>query len=249
MNALHPDRERSSLRPALLDVQSLEVSYGAIRALHRVSFALREGEWLSVLGANGAGKSTLLKAISGIVTPRNGVIEYASQPLGTLPIEARARLGIRLVPEGRGVLQTLSVEENLGLGLWARPKAEFRSILEQAFDLFPRLKERRAQEARTLSGGEQQMLAIARAWSARPKLLLLDEPSLGLAPQWTARIFEALARLQQAGASILLVEQNARLALRHSERALVLKDGNVIREGSAQALAADPDLARAYLGS
>ena len=236
-----------------LKIRSLSVRYGAVAALRRIDLDLDEGEIVAVLGANGAGKSTLLKTISGIEKAESGTIEYDATDLFSVPPHNLVRLGIAHVPEGRRVFATLSVEENLRLGVHAlrdrSAGAEYEKTREYCFALFPILKERRKQLAGTLSGGEQQMLAIARALVAKPKLLLLDEPSLGLAPIVMKEIFKTIAAIRkEEGLSILLVEQNARQALAVADRALILELGSIVMSGTAAELANDENLKAAYLG-
>ncbi|KYG68480.1 ABC transporter ATP-binding protein [Bdellovibrio bacteriovorus] len=232
----------------LLTVENLEVFYGSIQALKGVSFYVNEGEVVSLIGANGAGKTTTLRAISGLV-PVQGQISFANQNLTKVPTHKRVNLGIAQSPEGRGVFPQMSVYENLEMGAYARSdKAQVKADLEMCFDLFPRLKERVAQMAGTLSGGEQQMLAISRALMCKPKLLLLDEPSLGLAPLIVAQIFEIVKKLNKEGMTILLVEQNARMALKISHRAYVLETGRVVMQDSAQNLLNNDEVRKSYLG-
>jgi branched-chain amino acid transport system ATP-binding protein len=234
---------------ALLSVRNLCVNYGGIQALQGVSFDVHPGEVVSLIGANGAGKSTTLRAISRIVKAKSGLIRYAGQDLLTLRPEQVVRSGIAHSPEGRRVLTRLSIEDNLELGAYVRSdKPAIRHDLEEQFNLFPRLRERRTQLAGTLSGGEQQMLAIARALMSRPKLLLLDEPSLGLAPIIVLEIFSIIDDLRAKGVTILLIEQNANLALSRSDRAYVLETGRVLFQGNANALREDQRVREAYLG-
>ncbi|RYZ67444.1 MAG: ABC transporter ATP-binding protein [Proteobacteria bacterium] len=237
-------------RKSLLSVKNLSVRYGAIQALKQVSFELFEGEILCLLGANGAGKTTLLKALSGSLTPHEGDIYFDGGPLLPLPTEKRAQQGLIHVPEGRGIFLNLTVEENLDLGAWTKKytPAQFQAKLEEVFGLFPRLKERLKQNSGTLSGGEQQMLAIGRAWMAEPKVLLLDEPSLGLAPQLIDKIFEIISTLRDRGATILLVEQNAEQALSIGSRGILLETGSVRLQGEAQALLNSEEMRKSYLG-
>src|ERR671932_1692788 len=232
---------------ALLELRDVEARYGQIRALHGVSLRVDAGEIVSVLGANGAGKTTTLRAISGTVR-RGGEIVLAGEPLRRRAPEAIARLGVAHVPEGRGTFAELSVWENLRLGAYAR-RGPLDEDAERVFAFFPRLRERRDQQAGTLSGGEQQMLALGRAMMARPRLLLLDEPSLGLAPLVVQEIFEALRRMnEQDGLTVLVVEQNANLALDASARAYVLESGRVAVAGSSDELRKDESVRRSYLG-
>lgn len=233
----------------MLIVRDLCVNYGAIKALHGVSLRVERGEIVTLIGSNGAGKSTTLRAISGLVRCASGVIEYEGRPLARLAPHEIVRMGIAQAPEGRGIFANLSVEENLDIGAYARTDHD-QILLDRtwALELFPRLKERLRQSAGTLSGGEQQMLAIARALLARPKLLLLDEPSLGLAPQIVQTIFKIIREINAKGTTILLVEQNAHMALKVANRAYVLEVGRVAMEGSAEKLAASDEVRKAYLG-
>ena len=236
--------------PALLEIQNLEVSYGAIQALRGVSLEVQAGQVVALIGANGAGKTTTLRAVSGMVRASKGSqLTFDGQPIGKLkPNELLAR-GLAHAPEGRGIFLNLTVLENLDLGAFLRrDTAAIDADRERLFGIFPRLKERASQVAGTLSGGEQQMLAIARALMSRPRLLLLDEPSLGLAPQVTQLIFQTLAEVNRQGVSLLLVEQNAALALQLAHRAYVLETGEVTMRGTGQELLASPDVRKAYLG-
>ncbi len=227
----------------LLEVEELRVRYGAVEAVHGVSFAVNAGEVTALIGANGAGKSSTLAAISGLV-PSGGRIRFDGRDIGGAPPHAIVRAGVVHVPEGREILAQMTVEENLLMGLRGRD----RSDLGSAYERFPILRERRALLAGTLSGGEQQMLAIARALLARPRLLLLDEPSLGLAPLIVKRVFDTLANLKGQGVTILLVEQNAWRALRLADRAYVMELGRIVMRGSGQELLRDEGVARTYLG-
>ncbi|HWP41038.1 MAG TPA: ABC transporter ATP-binding protein [Tepidisphaeraceae bacterium] len=233
----------------MLRIDNLCVNYGAIEALHGVSLQIAGGQIVTLIGANGAGKTTLLKAISGLVRPAAGTIHLDGQLLcGLRPDQIVAR-GICHVPEGRQVFANLTVEENLLLGAYQRrSRREIAQSFEQCCALFPVLAERRHQKAGTLSGGEQQMLAIARALMARPSLLLLDEPSLGLAPLIVRRIFQIIREINAAGTTVFLVEQNAHMALSIAHRGYVLQTGQVIKSDSAQNLLEDPDVKKAYLG-
>ncbi|MGZ3770176.1 MAG: ABC transporter ATP-binding protein [Bdellovibrio sp.] len=234
---------------SLLKVENLEVFYGSIQALKGISFEVNSGEIVSLIGANGAGKTTTLRAISGLVSAKEGSISFNGQNLSNVPIYKRVSLGIAQSPEGRGVFPQMSVHENLEMGAYSRTdSAEIKKDLEMCFQLFPRLKERVWQMAGTLSGGEQQMLAICRALMCKPKMLLLDEPSLGLAPIIVAQIFEIVKKLNQEGMTILLVEQNARMALKISHRAYVLETGKIVMKDSAQNLLANDEVRKAYLG-
>jgi len=233
----------------LLEIQDLTVTYGGIQALRGVSLHVDEGEIVTIIGANGAGKSSLLNAISGIVHYRSGEIRYQGNRLPDKAYQVVAR-GIAQVPEGRQVFANLTVEENLGLGAYLRKDAAgVRDSLEQVFQRFPRLKERRGQYAGSLSGGEQQMLVIGRGLMANPKVMLLDEPSLGLAPLLVNEIFDIIRSINQSGTTLLLVEQNAHKALAVGTRAYVLETGTIIREGSGEALLKDPAVQEAYLGT
>jgi branched-chain amino acid transport system ATP-binding protein len=234
----------------MLAVDDVVTTYGAVRALDGVSMEVSEGTITAVLGANGAGKTTLLRTINGLVRPRSGRITVDGRDLGRTPVEAVVQLGVAHVPEGRGVITELTVDENLRLGaLWRRNRGEAQASLLEMFDLFPPLAERRQRSADTLSGGERQMLAVARALMSRPRLLLLDEPSLGLAPRVTAQIMAALRTLRdEQSLTVVLVEQNARSALSVADQAVVLNLGRVVASGAADELAADEKLRHAYLG-
>lgn len=233
---------------SLLEITDLEVAYGQIQALKGISLEVAEGEVVAMLGANGAGKTTLMRTLSGLIPPKAGRIVYRGEEITHLGADRIVRLGIAQSPEGRRVFGTLTVAENLGLGAYTRPGDEVEASREQVYELFPRLYERRAQLAGTLSGGEQQMLAIGRALMARPRLLLLDEPSLGLAPLLVKGIFKALQDIRDTGVTILLVEQNARMALRLADRGYVLEVGTIVHEDGAAALLASPEVQAAYLG-
>lgn len=234
----------------ILEVQDLHVYYGHVHALKGVSFHVRPGEIVALLGANGAGKSTTLRAISGLVRPRQGDIRWQGRSLRNVPAHAIVSLGVSHAPEGRKVFSTLTVEENLNLGAYTRrrDRDEVARNKERVFALFPRLAERRHQLAGTLSGGEQQMLAIGRALMSSPRLLLLDEPSLGLAPLLVRAIFQTIREINQQGVTILLVEQNVRAALQLAHRAYVLETGRLALEGAAEELRRDPRVRKAYLG-
>jgi branched-chain amino acid transport system ATP-binding protein len=234
---------------ALLTLESVDVFYGAIHALRNVSLTVRPGEVVTLIGANGAGKSTTLRAISGLLAPRQGRVIFAGDDIGGIPAHQLVSRGISMAPEGRGIFANLTVLENLEMGAYlVRKPVQIREDVERGCTLFPRLKERIKQRAGTLSGGEQQMLAIARALMSRPRLLLLDEPSLGLAPIVCQTIFSTIASIQAAGTTVLLVEQNAKAALKYSDRAYVLETGEVILEGTAADIAANPRVREAYLG-
>jgi branched-chain amino acid transport system ATP-binding protein len=232
----------------ILEVRDLTVSYGAIGAVKGVSLVLSEGEIVTLIGANGAGKTTTLRAIMGLVPPAAGEVRYQGESTRTVPTHRLVRQGLVLVPEGRIVFANLSVQENLEMGAYARRDRGIGADFEKVFTLFPRLKERRKQTAGTLSGGEQQMLAIGRALMSKPRVLLLDEPSLGLAPIVVHAIFEAIEEIHRAGVPVLLVEQNANAALRHSKRAYVLETGCVALEGTSAEVASNPKVKEAYLG-
>jgi branched-chain amino acid transport system ATP-binding protein len=233
----------------LLTVENLCVDYGAVQALRDVSFRIGKGEIVSLIGANGAGKSTTLRALSGVVRPSSGRILHEGRPVAGLPPHRIVRLGIAHVPEGRGVFANMTVRENLEMGAYARAsRAEAEESFGRVFGLFPRLSERASQPAGTLSGGEQQMLAIGRAMVQRPDLLLLDEPSMGLAPLLVDEIFRLVAEINRAGTTILLVEQNANMALSVANRAYVLETGRIVLSGSAEELRENPKVREAYLG-
>jgi len=235
---------------AVLEARGLSYAYAPGQwAVRAVDLQIRRGTRMALLGANGAGKSTKLKTISGLLRPKRGEVRYEGQPLHTLAPNQIVRLGISHCPEGRRIFGGLSVEENLRLGaVQRRDSTAVRSDIERMYTLFPRLKDRRNQAGGTLSGGEQQMLAISRALMSRPKVLLLDEPSLGLAPLLVETIFATIAQLKRAQTTILLVEQNAAQALRRSDRAYILETGNVTRDGTAADLLADDSVRAAYLG-
>jgi branched-chain amino acid transport system ATP-binding protein len=234
----------------MLAVDDVVTAYGAVRALDGVTVDVPERSITAILGANGAGKTTLLRTVNGLVKPRSGRITFDGHDLVHTKVEDVVRLGIGHVPEGRGVITELTVEENLRLGsLWRRERDRTQASLDEMYRLFPRLAERRSQPADTLSGGERQMLAVARALMSRPRLLLLDEPSLGLAPRVTAQIMATLRRLRdEQGLTVVLVEQNARSALSVADAAVVLNLGRVVVSGPAAELAADEQLRHAYLG-
>ncbi|MDR3435068.1 ABC transporter ATP-binding protein [Telmatospirillum sp.] len=233
---------------SLLVIQDLVVSYGQIEALKGVSLAVETGEVVAILGANGAGKTTLMRAISGLLPKRQGSIRFDGVDITRTSADRIVRLGIAQSPEGRRVFGTLTVEENLTLGGFTRSAPEIRQSLGAVFGMFPRLAERRDQLAGTLSGGEQQMLAIGRALLAKPKLLLLDEPSLGLAPIMVQSIFRSLREIAATGVTILIVEQNVRLALKLADRGYVLEVGRIVHADSAANLLASPEVQAAYLG-
>ena len=232
----------------MLEVRELHVSYGEIRALRGVSFEVRQGEIVTLLGSNGAGKTTTLRALSGLLHPRQGNILFQGQSLLGLASHAIVHQGITHVPEGRRIFNRLTVLENLEMGAFTRRDAGVREDMDRVFSIFPRLQERRAQVAGTLSGGEQQMLAIGRALMARPTLLLLDEPSMGLAPVLVEQIFATIDSINRQGTTILLVEQNAAMALSIAHRGYVLETGAVVLSGTAAQLGENADVRRAYLG-
>lgn len=233
----------------MLKVDQIDVFYGNIHALKEVSLDVRQGEIVTLIGANGAGKSTLLKALSGLLKPKQGKIEYLGQSITDMQAQAIVQTGISHVPEGRRVFANMSVEENLELGAYLRKdKAGIRQDMQKVYERFPRLLERRSQLSGTLSGGEQQMLAMGRALMARPKLLLLDEPSMGLAPLLVKTIFQIIEEINRDGTTILLVEQNANMALSIAHRAYVIETGRVVLSGSAAELQASEQVKMAYLG-
>jgi branched-chain amino acid transport system ATP-binding protein len=233
----------------MLAVENLSVNYGAIRALHQVSCRVEQGEIVALIGANGAGKTTILNTISGIVPSINGSVSFEGQEITRMAAHLIVRKGICQVPEGRRVFARMSVQENLEMGGFIlSSKADITAGIERAFTLFPRLAERRKQAARTLSGGEQQMLAMGRALMSNPRLLLLDEPSMGLAPMLVEKIFEIVVEINKTGTTIMLVEQNASMALSIAHRAYVLETGEVVLSGNAKELAENPEVRKAYLG-
>jgi branched-chain amino acid transport system ATP-binding protein len=233
----------------MLTLENVNVYYGAIHALRKISLTVNKGEVVTLIGANGAGKSTTLRAITGLLRPRSGRVLFEGQDVTGMATHTLVAKGISMSPEGRGVFANLTVLENLEMGAYlTKDKATVKRDLGRVFALFPRLKERTKQGAGTLSGGEQQMLAMARALMSRPKLLLLDEPSLGLAPIMCRTIFSTIDEIKAAGTTVLLVEQNASAALKHSDRGYVLETGEVILEGSAARIAGDPRVREAYLG-
>jgi branched-chain amino acid transport system ATP-binding protein len=234
---------------AFLDVEDIHTYYGNIQALKGITIEVNEGECVTLIGANGAGKSTTLRSISGLTPPRSGSIRFDGREIGQLPPQEIVGLGICQSPEGRKCFQRMTVRENLELGAYLRrDHAGIREDLDRVYDLFPRLKEREIQKAGTMSGGEQQMLAIGRALMGKPKLLLLDEPSMGIAPILVERIYETIAEINQQGTTILLVEQNANFALDVSKRAYVLETGTVTISDDSDNLRTNPDVQKAYLG-
>ena len=235
----------------ILEVEDLCVSYGKVEALHHVSIKVGEGRIVTVIGPNGAGKTTLLSSIMGLLSRTRGMVRFQGHEQGDIEVEQMVALGINLVPESRALFGEMSVEDNLLLGAFMRRRMGHRDheqTMDEVFRIFPRLKERRAQHAGTLSGGERQMLAVARALMAKPKLLMLDEPSLGLAPLIVREIFRVIADLKRTGVSILLIEQNARAALQVADYAYVLETGEIALEGPSDQLIDDPKVIESYLG-
>jgi branched-chain amino acid transport system ATP-binding protein len=234
---------------ALLSVRNLTVAYGGIQAVRGLSLDVAAGEMVCLIGANGAGKTTTLKALSGLVAPKSGQVQFDGQSIDGLPAHFIARRGLALVPEGRGVFPRMSVAENLMMGAYARDdRVEISRDLDRVYRLLPRLTERRTQLAGLLSGGEQQMLALGRAMMARPRLLLLDEPSMGLAPLMVQAVFDIIRQIAATGVAVLLIEQNAHLALKTCARGYVLETGAITLSGVAEDLAANPAVRQAYLG-
>jgi branched-chain amino acid transport system ATP-binding protein len=234
---------------AMLELDDVHTYYGNIEALKGISLEVEEGEIVTLIGSNGAGKSTTLRSISGLTPPRVGSIKFKGKDIGETPPQEIVRLGISLSPEGRKIFPRMSVRENLDLGAYLRRDADVQSDLDRVFDLFPRLKEREKQKAGTMSGGEQQMLAMGRALMARPQVLLLDEPSMGLAPVLVERIYETVEEINKQGTTILLVEQNANFALGVSNRAYVLEVGTITLSDDSEKLRENPEVQRAYLGA
>ncbi len=232
----------------ILDVKDLNVYYGAIHAVKDISFHVEEGEIVTLIGANGAGKSTTLQTVSGLLHARTGSIEFMGKPIHGVPAHKLVAQGLAQVPEGRRVFAQMTVEENLEMGAFTQPGSTVGPNLEKVYEQFPRLKERRRQVAGTLSGGEQQMLAMGRALMSSPKLLMMDEPSMGLAPILVEQIFDIIKSLHRAGTTILLVEQNARMALSVADRGYVLETGRVTLTGPGKTLLADETVKKAYLG-
>ena len=234
---------------ALLEVKDLNVYYGMIHAIKGVSFVVNEGEVIALIGANGAGKTTILHTISGLIAPRSGSIHFEDTEITKIPAHKIVSMGMAQVPEGRRVFAQMSVLQNLRMGAYTRTdKAEIEQSLELVFRRFPRLNERKSQPAGTLSGGEQQMLAMGRALMSHPKIILMDEPSMGLSPILVNEIFDIIRSLNEGGTTVLLVEQNARKALQIANRAYVLETGNIVTEGPAQELMNDDAIKKAYLG-
>ncbi len=233
----------------MLEVSGLRVSYGGINAVKGIDFAVRAGEMVTLIGANGAGKTTTLKALTGLLRPVAGAVRYNGEDIVAVPVYQRVKMGIALVPEGRGIFPRLTVEENLDMGGYVRNDvAAIRADRDHVYALFPRLAERRRQTGGTLSGGEQQMLAIGRAMMSRPRLFLLDDPSMGWAPLMVQKIFATIRAIAAEGVTIMLVEQNARLALEVCQRGYVMESGEITLHDNAQALLANPQVRRAYLG-
>ena len=233
---------------AMLSVNDLNVYYGSIHAVKGVSFEVEEGEIVTLIGANGAGKSTLLNTVAGLLKPRTGSIEFEGQSLLGVPAHKMVTRGIALCPEGRRIFQDLTVRENLEMGAFTRTEDEATEMRRVVYERFPRLKERRNQRAGTLSGGEQQMLAMGRALMSKPKVMMLDEPSMGLAPILVQEIFDIVKAFNEMGTTVLLVEQNARMALSVADRGYVLETGRVVKTGTGAELLDDDDVRRAYLG-
>lgn len=234
---------------AMLEVKNLEVYYGVICALKGISFEVNEGEIVSLIGANGAGKTTMMQSVVGLIPKRNGTVIFDGQDITRMPCHKVVQLGMTQVPEGRRIFQELSVYENLMMGAYTvKDQQKFKAELEKIYDLFPRLAERRNQIAGTLSGGEQQMLAMSRALMINPKLLMLDEPSMGLAPILVDQIFDIIKQLHKQGTTILLVEQNASKALEIADRAYVLETGSITTTGTGAELASSDEVRKAYLG-
>ena len=232
----------------MLNVNDINVYYGAIHAIKGVSFQVNDGEVVTLIGANGAGKSTTLNTVCGLLRSRTGSVEFLGQDLAGIPAHKLVERGLAHVPEGRRIFQHMTVEENLEMGAYTQPRSSVDPNLERVFEQFPRLKERRRQVAGTLSGGEQQMLAMGRGLMSDPKLLMLDEPSMGLAPILVEQIFDIIKRLHQAGTTILLVEQNARMALSVADRGYVLETGKIVATGTGDELLHDEAVKKAYLG-
>ena len=232
----------------MLKAEDLNVYYGPIHAVKGVSFEVKEGEIVTLIGANGAGKSTTLKTVSGLMRSRGGRIEFMDKSIASTPAHKIVELGLAHVPEGRRIFTRMTVEENLDMGAFIKKNANVEQDKERVFEQFPRLKERRRQIAGTLSGGEQQMLAMGRALMSSPKLLMLDEPSMGLAPILVEQVFEIITRLHKAGTTILLVEQNAEMALSIADRAYVMETGRITLSGTGEELAASEEVQKAYLG-
>ena len=238
-----------TIKLPLLKVNDIHVYYGAIHAIKGISLEVNEGEIVTLIGANGAGKSTTLNTIAGLLKPRQGSIAFAGMPVDGTAASKMVYKGLSLCPEGRRVFQQLTVKENLEMGAFSRPNEEIEGSLERVYGFFPRLKEREKQVAGTLSGGEQQMLAMGRALMSKPRLMMLDEPSMGLAPILVEQIFDIIRGMNEAGTTILLVEQNAQMALSVANRAYVMETGRITMEGDANELMHDDNVRKAYLGS
>jgi branched-chain amino acid transport system ATP-binding protein len=241
-------REQPASRESLLELDDIHVFYGNIEALKGVSIRVDRGEIVTLIGSNGAGKSTTLRAISGTHRPRTGAVRLEGQPIHELPAHEIVTLGVAHSPEGRKVFSRMTVYENLQMGAFSRRGERIDDDVTRVYDLFPRLRERRSQKAGTMSGGEQQMLAIGRALMAHPKILLLDEPSMGLSPILTEQIFQIIHEINAQGTTVLLVEQNAQMALNTAHRGYVIQTGKILLEDTAANLAADPQVRQAYLG-
>ncbi|TAG27365.1 MAG: ABC transporter ATP-binding protein [Burkholderiales bacterium] len=239
----------TSNKPILLKISGLKVAYGGIQAVKGVDLEVREGELVTLIGSNGAGKTTTMKAITGGLKPNEGTVEYLGKNIAGLGAWDLVKTGLAMVPEGRGVFSRMTITENLQMGAYTRSdKAEIAAGIERAFATFPRLKERKDQLAGTMSGGEQQMLAMARALMSQPKVLLLDEPSMGLSPIMVAKIFEVVKEVSSQGVTVLLVEQNAKLALQAADRGYVMDSGLITMSGDAKKMLNDPKVRAAYLG-
>jgi len=234
---------------ALLEIKDMSVHYGRIQALDRVSISVDEGEIVSLIGANGAGKTTTMRAIAGLLPLSKGTITFEGKDITKVPGHRRVKQGISLTPEGRGIFPAMTVRENLDMGAYGRTdKAGIKEDLDRVFDLFPRVKERSTQKGGTMSGGEQQMLAIGRALMSRPKVLLLDEPSMGLAPQFIRQVFKIIKQVNEQGTTVLVVEQNANQALSLADKAYVLETGEITHTGTGRELLTNPAIKEAYLG-
>lgn len=233
----------------MLKVENINVYYGNIHAVKDVSFEIKEGEIVTLIGANGAGKSTILQTVSGLLRSKTGSITFLGNDISKVPADKIVSMGIAHVPEGRRIFQQMTVEENLDMGAYTRPSSETNASLENVYARFPRLKERRKQIAGTLSGGEQQMLAMGRAMMSKPKLLMLDEPSMGLAPILVDEVFDIIKEFHKSGTTVLLVEQNAQMALSIADRAYVLESGRTTVSGTGAELAASEEIKKAYLGA
>ena len=236
-------------KPPLLKVNGIHVYYGAIHAIKGISLEVNEGEIVTLIGANGAGKSTTLNTIAGLLKPRQGSIAFAGMPVDGTSASKMVYKGLSLCPEGRRIFQQMTVKENLEMGAFSRPNEEIAASIDRVYSFFPRLKEREKQVAGTLSGGEQQMLAMGRALMSKPRLMMLDEPSMGLAPILVEQIFDIIREMNAAGTTILLVEQNAQMALSVANRAYVMETGRITMEGDADDLMHDDNVRKAYLGS